>query len=964
MGKLLALLLLASPAFSQLTQDPSVIMQTDFSGGLNEYENPLIIQPNESQDLRNVLLDQKNKSVITRLGYSKLNSTALGDGTSDVNAIYQLYTSNGNKYCVAFSSTTGYSSTDGCQTFTAFVSTLTRNNDVNCDAYNDALYCANNQYNFKFDGTNDITVSQMPAQAQYIRVYGNRCFVAGVAGNLSRVYYSNLGSCDIYTTSTDYFDVSPNDGDVITGFGQTIFGGLTIFKKYSTWFLQGSPITGTLTEVSPTTGAKNERSIQTLTGLQVFDSVGPYGSQPGIYGFDGVVVKELSRKLRGDIDLIDTFRQTTNRHSFQTQSDWNAATFSPYALSSNRQSGTMQSSYTAITEQLTSDFANGDMVNLSTYITPGVINVGISSFGFTNGDMSLGNLNNWTVSGGWSALNQSGGQGDSCGVSYGDAKNTCHAPLSNYLAYSPSCGSPINNLNGNFVVEDANGTSLITCGFTYNPNAVNWKITSGPCILSNGLSQSSTTVVSGGSVVISTTNFNYNLYPIARIKIIDSSGNYMESPSTFSANTMQAFLMGSNPGPGCPSNYISIGFNTCGYRVFMTTAIYTSMVYDTAISTPIWGPFSSTFTMQGVGAGSADLLTYGIASSSSTSGVFSTVAIASDTLKITGLPTSRYLIYYATAAMQNDSLGRHCSTNTVSINAVSIPAASTGVWTSNPLFLSNNITNGGWGLFTTVQSIIGSSATITYAIKSGTSTTSVQSASFTPITPGTTIGISTGAYVMVQANYQMDTASDTALTSNITINWNEGAQATTPTSAIYQGRYHYGAQGLNGKTNNVIYILDTNGAWVKWDDLYPRYLAVVNQNLIMGDASTGTSAGNVFQLYTGGSDNGSPIHSYYQTKDFNVGEISHMKSVDKIYLIFNNNPTTLSLDILADGGQLDINYSVAMSTGFPYTVKMIPVEPAINANSFSLKFSNNAISQPWGIVGSGMHYTDLGLMGP
>ena len=62
-------------------------------------------------------------------------------------------------------------------------------------------------------------------------------FVAGVAGNTSRLYWSNLGTPLTFTAS-DYVDINANDGDEITGLG-VLNDELIVFKKYSVWAISG-----------------------------------------------------------------------------------------------------------------------------------------------------------------------------------------------------------------------------------------------------------------------------------------------------------------------------------------------------------------------------------------------------------------------------------------------------------------------------------------------------------------------------------------------------------------------------------------------------------------------------------------------------------------------------------------------------------------------------------------------------
>src|SRR3990167_11006856 len=80
-----------------------------FEGGLNTHSSSILLQENESPDLLNVVLEQPG-AVVKREGFTDLNAAAIGGGSSDVQAVYELLQIDGDRYCVAVSSTNAYSS--------------------------------------------------------------------------------------------------------------------------------------------------------------------------------------------------------------------------------------------------------------------------------------------------------------------------------------------------------------------------------------------------------------------------------------------------------------------------------------------------------------------------------------------------------------------------------------------------------------------------------------------------------------------------------------------------------------------------------------------------------------------------------------------------------------------------------------------------------------------------------------
>lgn len=956
-----AVLLFPILAQAQL-QKPDQLDITDFSGGLNTYQSPLRIAPNQAQKAQNVILDQTG-SVDRRQGATRVNSTNIGGGISDVNSMYQLEQSGGTKYCVAFSSTNGYYSTDACQTFTSFVSTLTRNNDVNCAPYNDNLFCVNNQYNFYFQGTASIIVSAMPANMKYIRVHRNRCWASGGSANPSRLFYSVIGNCLTWNTGTDYIDLATNDGDVITGIGQTLFDMLPIYKNYSTWALKGVDNNSfVLVNISKDTGAKNHRSIHSLGAVQLFDSLGPNGGQPGIYGFNGIVIQEMSRNVRGDLDLIDSFRSTTNRKTIDSKADWDLGTFDSRAMSSSRQIGFMQSSYTTISQSVAGDWNSGTLVDISTQdITNSVslssitmadsfsdgnytsgpliwaitgsgavsITIGFGAYGTSDASIDLGN-NLYTTgiaksSGSWSFNHRYDGSSSRCVDSLSEAgcfdfrfmKETGGNYYSVRVTQLPSGG--VKRIK---IMKKVGGTT--TALTSYDPGTY-------------------------------ATNTSYS-YRVERadsgVIVLYFNGVQISSTSDSDVTTSErveiAMTYAVVSAPNI-TNYIG----NIKYYQYKPFGVMTSMIFDTSISTPVTTIFSSTFTVQSIG-NQTEINFYVRESSSPNNDMWSSLVSTSDTLRTS--MTKRY-------QQIRSEFFTNVATNTPSISALSFSVVSTGTWRSNEIFLSNFISATGWGLFQAQQTISGAQASITYDIRIGTAVGTAAKAVPIAIVPGASITNSTGAYAIITATMTVSVTTETAKIDNIVLNWNEGTQATSASAAVFRNRYHYGAQGIAGSYNDIIYVLDTNLAWVAWTGLRPRMLNVINQELLMADSS-GTTEGYINKLYSSDSDLGEPINAIYQTKDYDFGNLLHLKAIDAAYVVPQSNSGSLTLNILGDTGIRNQQFSVSMSTGASYGIRYVPTATTYNGRVFSLKFSNNAASVPWRVHRAGMIFRDLGFIQP
>ena len=174
MKQFLLLLALCLPVSAQDGRGQQVEASSDFFGGLNSSYPSSIIQPNQAKDMQNVFVS--DGFVEKRGGSRKQNNTQIGGG-SDVNAVYEYKKSNGTDYCVTYSSSNGYYSTDNCATFTSFFSSFTVNSDMNCVPFTDRLYCVNGvDTPFYFDGAAYKVVTGMPA-GKYLRAYQNRLWL-------------------------------------------------------------------------------------------------------------------------------------------------------------------------------------------------------------------------------------------------------------------------------------------------------------------------------------------------------------------------------------------------------------------------------------------------------------------------------------------------------------------------------------------------------------------------------------------------------------------------------------------------------------------------------------------------------------------------------------------------------------------------------------------------------------------
>jgi hypothetical protein len=123
-----------------------------------------------------------------------------------------------------------------------------------------------------------------PPRISILRIHAGRVWGAGDPSHPSRIYWSGLFNEEVWTTEAagDFFDsgfidVEPEDGNIITGIGATIYGELIVYKTIGIYRIQttGSPFDFVFTTITNSLGAVGHHAIQNVQNDQLF--VSPYG---------------------------------------------------------------------------------------------------------------------------------------------------------------------------------------------------------------------------------------------------------------------------------------------------------------------------------------------------------------------------------------------------------------------------------------------------------------------------------------------------------------------------------------------------------------------------------------------------------------------------------------------------------------------------------------------------------------
>ena len=279
----------------------------DFSGAVNQAVGRLLKANNEVDYLENGELDKVGPITKVR-GY-----TQRGD---DVNTGYNIlgmvsaYKSDGTMKQIVVAdgaeSSDAYTFNPVTEEWTPHILSLSTGSRAEFELFLDGFFMVNfteaTRYNDLSAWSTADNVTNAP-KAKYIQLYLSRLYtaytVSGGSTFPSRVIYSDLPTGDplslSWDNSTNYFDVDPDNGDVIKGLAENS-SRLLIFKENSLYRYD----TNTLYKVPGSPGTVANRSIGNVLGQTM------YLHSTGLWGYDGTTSTLRSRKIQELIDGIST----------------------------------------------------------------------------------------------------------------------------------------------------------------------------------------------------------------------------------------------------------------------------------------------------------------------------------------------------------------------------------------------------------------------------------------------------------------------------------------------------------------------------------------------------------------------------------------------------------------------------------------------------------------------------------
>jgi hypothetical protein len=291
-----------------------------YSGGQNDAADLDQLRDDESRVVQNAYIGKEG------IVQKRSGTTILGDDTGDtkITGLDSWKESDGTKWLF---STTG---TDlrylNSTTWDTLDNGFTTGLDTEFVVADNKLYILNGTDNMhSYDGASvalnsglvDMGNAAVP-KAKYGVWWKNYMFICGASvfdgtSYPTRVWFSNIGDADTWTTATDYFDVGLDDGQAITGIG-ILDKFLVIFKENSIYILTGdgpsawklSATVNNLVTIANGVGCASHRSIvQVSNDLWFMDQNGNIrsirkneeGGNP-LYGI-------ISANIQGTIDGLN-----------------------------------------------------------------------------------------------------------------------------------------------------------------------------------------------------------------------------------------------------------------------------------------------------------------------------------------------------------------------------------------------------------------------------------------------------------------------------------------------------------------------------------------------------------------------------------------------------------------------------------------------------------------------------------
>lgn len=256
-----------------------------------------------------------------------------------------------------------------------------------------------------------------------------------------------------------------------------------------------------------------------------------------------------------------------------------------------------------------------------------------------------------------------------------------------------------------------------------------------------------------------------------------------------------------------------------------------------------------------------------------------------------------------------------------------------------------------WGAFQ--ANYANNGGTLTFYMRSGTSSGACTGASWTAITPGATIAFSlSNVFVQWRADFTVSGTNSPEL-DDVTVNWNTGSTSTVTTQGVativFKNRYLL-AGALTGSTTNNLLIARGKRIygtpWIRLGQFNILAFCIFNNTLY---AAAADSAG-LLKLDIGNSANGAALDSYWETRDEvgNADEIFNKRWPVIIVTGQRKGNYNLNVDVSLDSGvTYNSRYAKTISLSGTGRFQQELRYPDLRSKQIRVRVRTNGIDQPF-----------------
>jgi hypothetical protein len=883
---LAAALAAAAPARAQLYPPAWTPVAMNEWGGLNLLLDSSDIGA-DAQVARNVLTD--GGYLEKRPGNTLLTTVLSGYG---VQYVGDWVAQSGTRYLIAQASNTVYQ-TDFSAAPVAIGTVASGRRLDSVASYSKVYFADGSKPLWSWDATSTATVTGAP-HCTYLAVKDTRIFCGNIPNEgTSRVRISSAGGANYWTVPADVgsvdnapnvFDFTPDDGDSVQCLAATPWG-VFVGKKYSSSMIKGTGnLTYELRLLDPKIGCVDQRSVQMVNGVLQWLSV------DGVYGYDGAGPPAIiSRKLDPLLRSLNFADATAREWVIDTQSQWQAGNLTASGagapISATIYTGAITPSSATFTETPSSAVFYGTCEGCGLDARGEIAFAGVTSTYTVRYDAAaVPGSDGWTVTGPNNITESVSGGTLTLAGAFPGAVGTQAALV--YYNKSLSAAAGANkflvarmaaNVDHPHIITPSDGVAFAGFGPATAGNA---------CVVR--LTANAIRYGAGSVAVESYTANTYSTFTVVLSSANDAvsfwrNGVFVTSSTTSGCDTQTAAFGVSAQAPSLSGAtfyafvdfvYASTGVAHPGTSDIVSVATFTSRIFDTGFSTPTLGPINlSSFSVAGT------VSPYTLRTSTSPNNDLWTDFQSFVPGHKPQFYTNRYVQYRGTWTATN-----LVAATPGSISTFAFAAATTGYYYSPVHFVGSNITS--WGAFNVTDSAPEGS-TLTYQVRAATyAFTDLTNIAWTTQVPNQDIGlsVSTPTYFQWRVLFALNSASSTAVNiSRAQVAWNEGTIRTVA-SGVNDRRYFLCvAVSTSATVPDTCLVRQKTGEWVTWDGPSIGAMGLYNNQLVVGDGSTGSNVWQVMQegVYT---DDGEAIDSEWVTADFTNNAVFNEKILREMWV--------------------------------------------------------------------------------